>query len=273
MYICQRKNICLSNCLLNKQLGNVISLRILPTWHLLHSSPSLNGRICVPSFSSFHWASEGYRWTFTGRTVRGCPDTFETLTVNMASIDLTIALMWCQPDIFHWFLFVCTSTRHFGPAPGGGGPGGSHGDGSDLHGSEERWPSSGPVLLRHHQVRTTSHPWPLILTSVWPHTHIWSLKLKEYKETNKGKKYFCLYFLRVPSFFHLRRKWSWKCCSMLKAWKSSFLLLVYFYFLFYNKIQFHLAILPSNSILLTTIHKIDHPGGHNGITRVSESRT
>lgn len=38
------------------------------------------------------------------------------------------------------------------PAPGGGGAGRRHGDGSDLHRAEERWKTPGAVFLRDHQV-------------------------------------------------------------------------------------------------------------------------
>ena len=51
---------------------------------------------------------------------------------------------WYHPSV------LVFPSRHLGPAPGGGGAGGSHGDGSDLHRSEECWETSGPVLLCNH---------------------------------------------------------------------------------------------------------------------------
>lgn len=48
------------------------------------------------------------------------------------------------------YIFICF--RPVWPAAGGGGTGRSHGDGSDLHRPEERWKTSGTVLLCDNQV-------------------------------------------------------------------------------------------------------------------------
>lgn len=49
-------------------------------------------------------------------------------------------------------LCVCVCFRLVWPAAGGGGAGRSHGDGADLHRTEERRTTPGTVLLRNHQV-------------------------------------------------------------------------------------------------------------------------
>lgn len=75
--------------------------------------------------------------------------------------------------VWHFsLLWVCKHLKFPGcrfvwPAPGGGGAGRSHGDGSDLHGSEERRKTPGPVLLGDHQVCTPLlHKLPLLSTNI-----------------------------------------------------------------------------------------------------------
>lgn len=56
-----------------------------------------------------------------------------------------------QRDMYA-LLLLLSLCRPQWPAPRSGGAGGSHGDGADLHWSEECRQEAGPVLLCHHQV-------------------------------------------------------------------------------------------------------------------------
>lgn len=93
--------------------------------------------------------------------------------------------------MFHNFLFLSMCLRCVRPTAWGGGSGRGHGDGSDLHGPEERRETPGPVLLCHHQVFVCSEMNNAFIHVIFKHM-LFLINLMPYATFNFWIVYFSL---------------------------------------------------------------------------------